>query len=88
MRVAHGERGMVTTGHAHGTAAALAILEGGGNAVDAAVAAALVLAVVSPYATSLGGELYALVYDPRTQTTFGLNASGRSPLATTPAKCS
>jgi gamma-glutamyltranspeptidase/glutathione hydrolase len=81
VRTAHGTRGIVATGHAHGTAAALRVLEAGGNAVDAAVAAALVLAVVCPYATSLGGELFALVYEPRAQRTFGLNATGLSPSA-------
>jgi gamma-glutamyltranspeptidase / glutathione hydrolase len=75
---------MVASGHAHGTDAALRVLEEDGNAVDAAVAAALVLAVVCPYATSLGGELFALVYDPRTKTTAGLNGTGRSPTATAP----
>jgi len=73
---------MAATGHGHSTNAALRVLNAGGNAVDAAVAAALVLAVVCPYATSLGGELFALVYDPRTQTTAGLNGTGRSPAAT------
>jgi gamma-glutamyltranspeptidase len=75
---------MVASGHVHGTDAALRVLDDGGNAVDAAVAAALALAVVCPYATSLGGELFALVYDPRTNTTAGLNGTGRSPAATTP----
>jgi len=75
---------MVATGHAHGTGAALQVLNEGGNAVDAAVAAALVLAVVCPYATTLGGELFALVYDPRTQATTGLNGTGCSPGATRP----
>jgi gamma-glutamyltranspeptidase/glutathione hydrolase len=81
-RVARGTRGIVTTGHAHATDAALHVLANGGNAVDAAVVAALVLAVVCPYATSLGGEFFALVYDPRTQQTIGLNATGLSPAAT------
>jgi gamma-glutamyltranspeptidase len=80
--VAHGQRGMVATGHAHGTDAALQVLNEGGNAVDAAVAAALALAVVCPYATSLGAEVFALVYDPRTQITTGLNGTGLSPAAT------
>ncbi len=80
--VAYGARGMVATGHARATDAALDVLKAGGNAVDAAVAAALVLAVVCPYATSLGGELFALVYDPQTKTTSGLNATGCSPAAT------
>ena len=79
--VAHGTRGIVATGHAYGTDAALAMLRGGGNAVDAALAAALVLAVVCPYATSLGGEMYALVYEPATGAVAGLNATGRSPAA-------
>jgi gamma-glutamyltranspeptidase/glutathione hydrolase len=81
-RVARGTRGMVTTGHAHATDAAVRVLASGGNAVDAAVVAAFVLAVVCPYATSLGGELFALVYDPRTQQTTGLNATGLSPAGT------
>jgi gamma-glutamyltranspeptidase / glutathione hydrolase len=75
---------MVATGHAHGTDAALRVLDAGGNAVDAAIAAALALAVVCPYATSLGGELFALVYDPRTRATTGINGTGQSPLATGP----
>lgn len=81
-RVARGTRGVATTGHAYATDAALDVLTRGGSAVDAAVAAAFVLAVVCPYATSLGGELFALIYDPRAQLTTGLNATGLSPAAT------
>jgi gamma-glutamyltranspeptidase/glutathione hydrolase len=81
-RVARGTRGIVTTGHGRATDAALQVLADGGNGVDAAVVAALVLAVVCPYATSLGGEFFALVYEPATQRTIGLNASGASPGAT------
>ncbi len=79
--LARGTRGIVASGHAYGTDAALAVLRGGGNAVDAAVAAALVLAVVCPYATSLGGELFALVYEPQTQAVRGLNGTGCAPAA-------
>jgi len=79
--VANGTRGIVATGHSSGTDAALAVLRAGGNAVDAAVAAALVLAVVCPYATSLGGELFALVYEPQTQAVRGLNGTGFAPAA-------
>ncbi len=75
---------MVATGHAHGTDAALRVLNEGGNAVDAAVAAALALAVVCPYATTLGGEVFALVYDPQARTTSGINGTGRAPAATAP----
>jgi gamma-glutamyltranspeptidase/glutathione hydrolase len=73
---------MVATGHVHGTEAALEILTSGGNAVDAAIAAAFVLAVVCPYATSLGGEFFTLIHDPRLPQPLGLNASGFSPAAT------
>ncbi len=83
--VARGTRGIVTTGHAAATDAALAVLRSGGNAVDAAVTAALALAVVAPYATSLGGELFALVYEPGTRAVRGLNATGYAPAAAVPA---
>jgi gamma-glutamyltranspeptidase len=80
--VASGSRGVVATGHALATDAALDVLRSGGNAVDAAVCAALVLSVVCPYACTLGGDLFALVYDPRTSSVGALNATGRSPRAT------
>jgi gamma-glutamyltranspeptidase/glutathione hydrolase len=80
-QIARGKNGVVATGHEAASEAAIAVLREGGNAVDASIAAALVLAVVCPYATSLGGDLYALVYDPRTGTTSGLNATGCSPRA-------
>jgi gamma-glutamyltranspeptidase len=81
-QVAFGSRGIVATGHALATDAALDVLRAGGNAVDAAACAALVLSVVCPYACTLGGDLFALVYDPRTSSVNGLNATGRSPRAT------
>jgi gamma-glutamyltranspeptidase/glutathione hydrolase len=82
IQVASGSRGMVSTGHPLATDAALEVLRAGGNAVDAAVCAAFVLSVVCPYACTLGGDLYALVYDPATKRVAGLNATGRSPRAT------
>lgn len=80
---ASGRNGIVATGHAAASEAAIDVLRDGGNAVDAAVAAALVLAVVAPYATSLGGDLYALVHDPKRGETIGLNATGCAPAAAT-----
>src|SRR5229473_8612024 len=76
--------GMVATSQPLASAAGLKVLEEGGNAVDAAVAAAAVLAVVEPSMTGIGGDLFALVYDAKTQTLRALNASGRSPYAATP----
>jgi gamma-glutamyltranspeptidase len=83
-QTAHGTHGIVVTGHGLASEAALAVLRERGNAVDAAVAAALVLSVVCPYACTLGGDLYALVHDPRSRATAGLNGTGCSPAAATP----
>lgn len=80
-QVATGAHGMVASGHALATDAALDVLRAGGNAVDAAVCAALVLCVVCPYACTLGGDMFAVVYDPAAGVA-GLNATGRSPQAT------
>jgi gamma-glutamyltranspeptidase/glutathione hydrolase len=57
------------------------VLRNGGNAVDAAVTAAGVLAVVEPTMTGIGGDLFAIVHNGRSGRTYGLNASGRSPHA-------
>lgn len=70
--------------HALATQAALHVLETGGNAVDAALAAAGVLTVVEPTMNGIGGDLFALVWDGAEL--HGLNASGRSPRALTLAR--
>jgi gamma-glutamyltranspeptidase / glutathione hydrolase len=82
--VVMGRRGMIATSQPLASAAGLKVLQDGGNAVDAAVAAAAVLAVVEPTMTGIGGDLFAIVYDARTRTLRGLNASGRSGYASTP----
>lgn len=83
---AHGTNGAAATGHALASETAIEMLRAGGNAADAAAAAALVLAVVCPHAATLGGDLFALIYDPGTRAVSGLNASGRSPRAATAAR--
>ena len=75
-----GARGVVATGHALATDAALAVLQQGGNAVDASVCAALVLTVVCPYACTLAGDAYLLIHDPKAGRIFGLNGTGCAPL--------
>ena len=82
-QTAQGRDGVVSAGHRLASEAGIAVLRDGGNAVDASIAAALVLAVVCPYAVSLAGDLYALVYAPKNGTVAGLNATGCSPLAAT-----
>src|SRR5580658_3458677 len=82
--VVMGRNGMIATSQPLASAAGLRVLEGGGNAIDAAVTAAAVLGVVEPSMTGIGGDLFAIVYNAKTKTLHGLNASGRSPRAATP----
>lgn len=81
LRTVRAFRGMVAAGHPLASAEGLAVLREGGNAVDAAIAAAAVLSVVSPHECGLGGDLFAVIHDARTGTTHALNASGRAPAA-------
>ena len=76
-------RGMVSTAHPLASLAGVRMLLGGGNAVDAAVAAAAVLGVVEPYQTGLGGDAFALLYSARERSVHALNASGPAPAAAT-----
>ena len=73
---------MVATSQPLATRAGLRALESGGNAIDAALAAAAVLCVVEPMSTGVGGDLFALVW--RDGELTGLNSSGRAPAAADP----
>ena len=78
--------GMIATSQPLASAAGLRVMQEGGNAIDAAVTAAAVLAVVEPSMTGIGGDLFAIVYDAKTKSLKALNASGRSGHAATPAE--
>ena len=73
--------GMVSTSHPLATKAAIDKLSQGGNAIDAAVTAASVLAVVEPHSTGLGGDLFCLYYPNKSKEVIAMNASGRAPAA-------
>ena len=64
--------------------AGTAILEAGGNAIDAAVAANAVMGLVAPMMDGIGGDLFAIVYDAKTDKVYGLNASGWAPEGSRP----
>jgi gamma-glutamyltranspeptidase/glutathione hydrolase len=71
--------GLVASGHHLATSAGLDALRGGGNAADAAIAAAAVCAVVMPHRTSIGGDMFALIYDARSRDVTAYNGSGAAP---------
>ena len=81
--VVRGRRGMVAAAQPLAAEAGLRALRDGGSAVDAAIACNAVLAVVEPCSCGLGGDLFALLWDPKAQALSGLDASGRSPAAAT-----
>jgi gamma-glutamyltranspeptidase/glutathione hydrolase len=79
-----GRHGMIATSQSLASAAGLKVFQDGGNAVDAAVTAAAVLAVIEPSMNGIGGDLLAIVYDAKMQRAYGLDSTGRSAYAATP----
>ena len=77
------QHGMACTSQPLATQVALDILKQGGNAIDAAIAANAVLGLVEPTGNGIGGDLFAIIWDSKTEQLYGLNASGRSPRSLT-----
>ncbi len=75
--------GMAATSHPLATQIALDILKQGGSAADAAIAANAALGLMEPTGNGIGGDLFAIVWDAKTQKLHGLNGSGRSPKSLT-----
>lgn len=74
------QNGMAATSQPLATQVALDILKAGGSAVDAAIAANATLGLMEPTGNGIGGDLFAIIWDPKTQKLYGLNASGRAPM--------
>lgn len=77
-------RSVVATSQPLAAQAGVHVLHRGGNAVDAAIAAAAVLTLVEPCSNGLGSDAFAILWDPATRELHGLNASGVAPAAWTP----
>ncbi len=78
--------GMVAAAHPLAVQVGIDVLKRGGGAVDAAIAVNAALGLMEPVSAGLGGDLFAMVWDPTKGKLVGLNGSGRAPLALTPAK--
>ncbi|MEL6543644.1 MAG: gamma-glutamyltransferase [Myxococcota bacterium] len=75
----YARHGMAATAQPLATQVAIDVLKAGGSAVDAAIAANATLGLMEPVGCGIGGDLFALVWDPKSRKLYGLNASGRSP---------
>lgn len=80
-----GTHGAVSSDHPLATQAGMSVLQAGGNAVDAAVAMAAVLAVVRPHMNGVGGDAFVMMYEGASGTVTALNGSGRAGALATPA---
>src|SRR5689334_17645171 len=74
---------MAATSHPLATQIALDTMQAGGSAVDAAIAANAALGLMEPTGNGMGGDLFAIVWDPKTKKLYGYNGSGRSPKSLT-----
>lgn len=71
--------GAAATAHPLATQTAIDVMRNGGTAVDAAIAANAMLGLVEPTGNGIGGDIFVIVWDPRTQRLYGYNGSGRTP---------
>src|SRR5262245_22678292 len=74
------QHGMAATMQPLASQIAIDILKKGGTAVDAAIAANAALGLMEPVSCGVGGDLFAIVWDPKTKKLYGYNGSGRSPM--------
>jgi gamma-glutamyltranspeptidase/glutathione hydrolase len=79
--VVHARNGMVASAHPLATQIGVDVLKRGGTAVDAAIAVNAALGFLEPVACGVGGDLFAIYWDPKTRKLHALNGSGRAPRA-------
>jgi gamma-glutamyltranspeptidase/glutathione hydrolase len=79
----HAQNAMVATSHPMAALAAIEVLREGGTAVDAAVAASVLLGVIEPQSTGIGGDCFALIQPRGEGKIIAYNGSGRAPMAAT-----
>jgi gamma-glutamyltranspeptidase/glutathione hydrolase len=84
--VVYARHGMVAAAHPMAVQIGVDVLKKGGSAVDAAIAVNAALGLMEPMSCGIGGDLFAIVWDAKTQRLYGLNASGRAPRALTADK--
>jgi gamma-glutamyltranspeptidase/glutathione hydrolase len=84
--VVHARHGMVAAAHPLAVQIGVRLLEQGASAVDAAIGVNAALGFLEPVANGIGGDLFAIVWDAKSEKLYGLNASGRSPRALTAEK--
>src|SRR5246127_4484330 len=80
----HSQNGMVATSHPEAALAGIEVLKAGGTAVDAAIAASALLAVIEPQSTGIGGDCFALIQPRGEGKIISYNGSGRAPMAAKP----
>lgn len=81
--VVHAPKAMAATSHPLATQIALEVMRQGGSAMDAAIAANAALGLMEPTGNGIGGDLFAIVWDPKTGRLHGYDGSGRSPQSLT-----
>src|SRR5712691_10391982 len=84
--VVYARHGMVAAARPLAVQIGVDVLKKGGSAADAAIAVNAALGLLEPMSCGIGGDLFAIVWDAKTQKLYGLNASGRAPRALTADK--
>jgi gamma-glutamyltranspeptidase/glutathione hydrolase len=79
------KNGIVATSHPLAAQIGLDVLKSGGNAIDAAIATSAAMGLMEPMSCGIGGDLFAIVWDAKTQKLYGLNANGAAPFKATRA---